>query len=226
MRRQQAGSFFIGLLILLFFGAAAVSLIRSVSLDTPPPVVTAALAFGSGLLLQAATSAFQKRREIEADQRKEKARVYEGFMNLWFDEMMLPSMLSRNDSAGDSASSEELIRKMGEFTKKVILWGSDDVVREYSNYRKLLTGQSSGEPRPLAPSLQGLERLFFAFRKDLGYQNRGLKERDLLALFINDLHEPAPDAKLGLVSMHTSPVPASTSRVDFATDPPSSKLSA
>lgn len=194
MKEQKTGSFFVGVLTLLFFVVAAIFLIRALSEGTPPAIVTAALAFGSALVLQTVTSAFQRRREIEADQRKEKAKVYEGFMDLWFDEMMLPSMLAKNRASGDNQVSEDLMRSMGAFTKKVILWGSDDVVREYSTYRKLLTGQATGEPKPLDPKLAGLERLFFAFRKDLGYGNRRLGQRDLLALFINDLREPLPDS--------------------------------
>ncbi len=191
MHIRRGAEFQIGLIALLFFAAIAVYVvIRVLPFGAPPALVTAALTVASALVVQAMTSASQRRREIEADQRKEKAQVYEAFMTLWFDDMMLPGLLEKNRADKAGRVQDDLIRKMGNFTKKAILWGSDDVVKEYSSYRKMLTGQTASDPKPLDPKLAGLERLFFAFRKDLGYRNRGLAQRDLLALFINDLHEP------------------------------------
>lgn len=222
MHHQHRRFSITNVLAALFLAISAIVLVRSVSLDSPPPIVTAALAFGSALVLQAATNSFPRRREIEADQRREKAKVYEGFMDLWFDEIMLPAQLEKNRTAPNRVS-EELMRSMGNFTKKVILWGSDDVVREYLRYRNLQLGQSTGKFKPVDPKLEALERLFFAFRKDLGYANRGLAKRDLLALFINDLREPAMapvESTLDHDSVVREPAPIRAERRSTQTDPP------
>lgn len=127
---------------------------------------------------------------IEASLRLQGVDVSEGFMNMWFDHMFLPTLLAKSDPNARSGESSELISLMGGFTKRLILWGSDEVLAGYVRFRKVMTGQNIGKPKPLDPKLAEPERFFLVLRKDLGYRNRGLKDRDILALFINDLNEP------------------------------------
>jgi hypothetical protein len=151
----------VGLLVFLAILAfSAYVFVRALSFGTPSAIVTAALTLGSALIVQTATNAFQRKREVEADQRREKAKVYQSFMDLWFDDMVLPGILEKQRSRRENPVSGELITKMGNFTKQVILWGSDDVLREYSRYRAVAIGQTMVRPKPLDPKLAGLERLF------------------------------------------------------------------
>ena len=73
-----------------------------------------------------------------------------------------------------------------EFMQKLLLWGSDDVVREFVAFQKEAMAQADTEEGVRLASLLALERLMLAMRRDLGHKNKGLNEGDLLRTFIND----------------------------------------
>ena len=68
-----------------------------------------------------------------------------------------------------------------EFARKLILWGGRRVIKEYSAFRDLgfrLAGESD------ALLLLSFEKVLFEIRRDLGHSNRGLRQGDLLSLYI------------------------------------------
>ncbi len=70
------------------------------------------------------------------------------------------------------------------FTQKLILWGSDNVLKEYST---LLKEFQSSNNKP-AHLMLVFEKLLYAIRSDVGHGNKGLGQRDLLTLFIKDIN--------------------------------------
>jgi hypothetical protein len=122
----------------------------------------------------------QKRREIEAEHRKQKAEMYDSFMEMWFDNLL------KEKTGAESVTESDLLVKMIGFTRKMTVWGSDEVLREFIRFREAVTQQTDA---PME-SLILLENLLFAMRRDLGHDNKNLNQTDLLRLFINDLdHE-------------------------------------
>ncbi|PSK13061.1 hypothetical protein C7R92_06645 [Brevibacillus porteri] len=70
------------------------------------------------------------------------------------------------------------------FTQRLILWGSDEVITAYAEFRKIYLNLHNYSKQEL---LIQFEKFMFALRKDTGHKNNNLKESDLLSLFINDI---------------------------------------
>jgi len=179
--------FVLGIVLLALIGWGFVALVgaawRSV-ISLQAEMATAVLAASATVLVSVITvfigKYIEKRREIELKQREKKIEIYEIFMEKWFKYLLLGKS-SAGKQVKDLSSDPEFMSFLIEFTRKLILWGSNGVVKEYSKFRR-----SGAEGSP-SLSLYHFEKLLLAIRKDLGNSNVGLVEGDLLALFINDL---------------------------------------
>jgi hypothetical protein len=170
----------LGLLALSSLWAAIVSL---------SPTILAPLLIASGTVISVTITVvvgqfLQRRAAHEEAQRSRKVEIYERFMERWFGFLELG--ISEEKRTGAVTESAEAIAYMAEFSRQVILWGSDTVVRDYSRF----TGRTRGPvlPGSVEPMLE-FERVLFAMRRDLGHTNRGVKPPDLLRLFITDIDE-------------------------------------
>ena len=78
-------------------------------------------------------------------------------------------------------TQEEMLKDMTSFSKELTLWGSNEVVKLWVNYRIKAT------------QLQGLdniyefEKILYRIRKDMGFKK--MKKGTLLKFFVNDLDE-------------------------------------
>lgn len=164
----------IGLLIAALLGAIAYSAVFA-----SPEIV-------AGLLVAAATALIsvfsvilgkrlEKEREIEQEQRINKAEIYQEFMQFW--------MKTIEQHKVGEVKTEDVREFFQTFTHKALIWGSEDVIIQFGKFREM-----SAEPpdEPLDLMLE-LEVLIAAMRADLGYSNKGLHQGDLLTLFINDI---------------------------------------
>ncbi len=146
----------------------------------------------------------EQRREIEQEHRMQKVPIYEDFMSFWFrlllaNQLSAAEALDKNPQAikrgGRDASAAigqaEMVSFLVNFTQKIIIWGSDDVVRDYANFRRrVATPDTSVIPDDIGSTIQSLltfEKLLLAIRSDVGHRNKGLKQGDLLSLFVNDI---------------------------------------
>lgn len=129
----------------------------------------------------------EKQKEIEQQHRDKKAEIYEKFMEGLFGFLGITSQTSqiRTKKGGVNLRSEiELKNMLEEFSRKIILWGGDEVIKEYAEFRRAGSQKNAKNDYNI---LFGLEEILFKIRKDLGHSNRGLERKDLLALFITDL---------------------------------------
>jgi hypothetical protein len=70
-----------------------------------------------------------------------------------------------------------------------MIWGSDPVILELALWRRF-NAQNVDKENPVA-TLQGFARLFLAMRADLGHDNKGVTQYELLSLFVNDIDKYA-----------------------------------
>src|SRR2546423_12382838 len=68
---------------------------------------------------------------------------------------------------------------VNEFAKKIMVWGSDDVLLKYVLFRRTV-------PEGGAETFAAVESLLYAIRADIGHRNKNLKTGDLLSVLIND----------------------------------------
>lgn len=150
--------------------------------------VASAVAAAAGAILLAvinltAQRYLDRRREIEARQRDKKIDLYQNFVKLWFGVLISPESIKAR--AEGVQNVEKYIPELNDITQQLILWGSDGVLKSYSDFKRYIS--SSSQSKNHIQILTMFEDLLYEFRRDLGHNNRSLKERDILAVFINDI---------------------------------------
>jgi len=165
--------------VVLLLAICVLAVFRWLSPGQPRAIFSGALAITLALLTQTLSSYLQKRREIEISQRQQKIDVYSKYTDILFKQMFGPIIRKE-----PPPSQSELTASMSEFTKVLVMWGGDDSVRAYADLKKWMRQNPTPPPLEL---LHMQEQLLFAFRRDIGYANRGLKAGDLLGAFIKDL---------------------------------------
>lgn len=179
-RRKQPliVSFAVLALLLVVIGAflwfawtAFTSLSPGVASASAVAFITAIASLGSLLY----TRQSERRRDLEQELRRQKVPVYQDFMDFWF------RFLHASRMGKQPASDAEIAEFAATFSAKIIIWGSDAVLKEYARFRSA-TGQGAG-----VNALLSFEKFLYAIRADVGHKNRGLSEGDLLSVFINDI---------------------------------------
>ncbi|SET44192.1 hypothetical protein [[Clostridium] polysaccharolyticum] len=107
---------------------------------------------------------------------------YQQYINMVF--KILEQVQNQNDF-----NQEESQKLISDFSKELILWGSNDVIRKWLNYRKIAF---DNQPSDNFAILYAMEEIIFAIRKDFGHQKYffgKLKKNDILSIFINDINK-------------------------------------
>lgn len=120
---------------------------------------------------------FDRKREIEQAQRAKKAEIYEDLLKFVFGHVFAAT---RPDHTPSDADGFDFFNR---FTQRVIVWGSDDVLRQFSKWKF-----SMNENDPNAVIFE-MEKLFFSIRKDMGHKNAGLRRGDILRIFTPDIEQ-------------------------------------
>ena len=185
---MQAALGLVLLAILVWLGYLGLSFLIG-SIAAIPPAVLGPLLVASGTVLGVVITVvggqvLQRRAAHEEAHRPKKVELYEQFMQHWFGflEFGVPPALRKGIQAEDPA----LVAYFAEFAREVILWGSNKVVADYSNFTRAIRALPGGEPLTV---LLGFEGVLLAMRRDLGHTNRGLKKGDVLRLFITDIDQ-------------------------------------
>ncbi len=182
----------IAVFILLVLGALVGLLIWGIVrvLQTFDKSVSAAIIASIATVLVSVSSLigsryFDRKREIEQEHRKQKQPIYEEFMQVLFKLFLgsKPGMVP--------VSQGELTASLSGFTQKLIIWGSDEVIREFAAFRRqtMVLAANQGNIPEMVKSFIAFEKLLYAIRVDMGHKNKDLKQGDVLALFINDFDQ-------------------------------------
>lgn len=90
----------------------------------------------------------------------------------------------KSSKEGNVYSQEDMLDDMMCFNQGLTLWGSSKAIKKWDEWRAL-SGKTLANPYDL---LHGMEIVLIQLRKDMG-EKGGLKQGDLLKLFINDYDE-------------------------------------
>ncbi|ODA07346.1 MULTISPECIES: hypothetical protein [Paenibacillus] len=152
-----------------------------------PQVLAAIIAGMFTVFVTVISLIIAKRREnkqsIDEQHRIKKIPIYEEFLQFWFKVLL-------HGKIGKPVTEEEMLNFFTEFTQKLILWGSDEVILEYGEFRTFFMKLSQAEgqnSKEATKSIQKFEKLITAIRKDVGHKNSGFKKNDILKLFITDI---------------------------------------
>ncbi len=180
----------IGLLAILAMALLGVWALISVwtGLTSLQPEILGPLLVASGTIVSVSITVvvgqlLQRRAAYEELQRPKKIEIYERFMTRWFDYLELGKR--KDNRKPRIAADPEVIKYFAQFAREVILWGSGKVLRDYSHFTAEIQAAQDDATRQAA--LFGFEKTLMSLRSDLGHSNRGLKEGDVLRLFVTDI---------------------------------------
>ena len=134
---------------------------------------------GFGWILK---SEHDKVREIERrehEMRLENERLTFETRKQSLEGILLPFTASMS---GSKIDDPELIKKLKNAGFQLLIYGSDDVIREFTKFKMLGAKQP---PDPIG-MLVGFARIIITFRKSTGFPNCNLTEEEILRSFIND----------------------------------------
>lgn len=90
---------------------------------------------------------------------------------------------------------DEMIRFFESYSIRLMTWGSDRVIREWSDLQRKFRNSENDSVAP-AQLLFDLEHFLLTMRKDLGHDNAGMRTGDLLRAIVKDVDDflPSPPA--------------------------------
>jgi len=180
LERSPLISVLVGLVLLLAIGTGLFWLLRSVMnwiVSQDSQVAAASIAFlgtvtagiGAVVISQQRT----KSREIAEAHRPLKTELYMSFAS-----EIVELMRSGKGNAGlDAKAQKRLEDFFFDFTTKIMMWGSPDVLAAYGKFRRI------GENREIVLLVDDVLQ---AMRNDLGLSNSNLKRGDLIKMLLTD----------------------------------------
>lgn len=172
-----------GLLGVLLYGAYALISTGLKALSEVNPQFSGAVTAAVATLIVAVVTVvggkwLERKALIAKELRDKKVPVYEDLIEFIF-------KVFNETNQGKSTPPDEFSAFFFEFTQRLIIWGSDEVVCKWVAFRR----STDGEPQVL---LAAMENVLEAIRRDLGHKNSNLKSGDLLSLFFSSAkHEVA-----------------------------------
>ncbi len=162
-------------IILLLFCSWLLWLFAS-SLQTADPSVQAGIIGILGVVIAGIISHYQtKKREINSRHFSEKRECYQEIINLMFE------MLFANYLGKEELEDAELAKRIIPFKKNLMVWGSADSINAFHSYL-----DKCGKPQNNNELFAGVEKLLREIRKDLGHDDKNLKDFSLIRLVLND----------------------------------------
>lgn len=146
-------------------------------------VVIVALITGSVSILGVVISSIvskviEYRQNIKRYLYEKKEEPYSEFIDMVY-------KMQKNISKNNVYDEKEMLDDIYSFSKKLTLWGSNNVIRKWLDFTKTNQEQATNS----TDNLFVLEEIIFEIRKDMGHKRRGLKKGDILAFFVNDIKD-------------------------------------
>ncbi len=184
--------FAIGIAVALIAAVFAWALMAKKDKETTVAILAASAAISTAIIGNALTQQATAQREIAEGHRLHKTQVYTEFFDLvvkGFQAVKVPDDLPEDQKEEWHAEQlKEITQGYLDFSKKLLLWGSPEVVKAYENFRRY--GQESqdlpNKQQTSAEIIYRVDDVFRSMRSDLGLNNRGLARGDLVKLFLTD----------------------------------------
>lgn len=184
---------FIFLGVLIYYGYKLIVKVINMLFSLPPEVSTTIIAGVFTVLVSVLSLTIgkylERKRVIENEIRQQKIPIYEDFIKFSFDIFMS----QKKDQP--KKTEKEMTKYFNDFTYQLIIWGSDDVITTWSDFKQdsIKDAKLKKEDRNSIKTMYGFEKVLLAIRKDTGHNNKGFTQGSLLRLFINDLDENKKD---------------------------------
>lgn len=190
MEKKIQKAYLVGTVVVILGGIWCVTtfvihmldLLKNTNSDISVAVITGAITLIITVLSVTLGKAYEVRTLIIKENRDKKIPIYEDLIKFLFNKVLMGA------KTGNEVTEGEMVEFMSDFTQRIMIWGSDDVLNSFVRIRQIAFDEEETKKNPLSIML-GYEDLIKEIRKDLGYKNKGFKKGDLLSLFINDLNK-------------------------------------
>ena len=175
----------LGLLIIVFLAKLSIKFInwiRNFTSNTEAVIVVALITGAVSILGIIVSKIIEYRQDTKRYLYEKKEEAYSEFIEVVYK--------IRDNQKNEKNYESEMIESLINFSKKLTLWGSNEVIRKWIEIRELNTKSSSNAHA--INNLFLLEEIIFLIRKDLGQKNSNLKKGDILRFFINDIDDYVP----------------------------------
>jgi hypothetical protein len=182
--KQQPVNIFVSLLIVGLLGlglywliTSLIDKLNSVDSDLGKALVTGGVTVSVAVVSLVIGKLWEQQVKIKQDIREKKIPVYEKQIETFF------SIIFAEKNGQRKLTEDEIGKAFQEFTEKLIIWGSEEVIQAWLAFR-FCDWQNND-------SIEGvlkIETLLQAIRKDLGNSNSKLKVGDITKLFVNDFN--------------------------------------
>lgn len=162
---------------LIWLAAQGLHLLTGVSSEVLIAIVTVI----GGLFSVLIARYVEASNDRQAKLREKKVPIHEAFLEAIVGRMMT---IGNANEGQRERETNALVEELTKLTPSLIIWASDDVLREWSRYRR--HDLQSGDPMR---GIIRLESVLRAIRRDLGHRNWGLKPGDVLGTYINDVDD-------------------------------------
>jgi hypothetical protein len=187
-KTRQTLSALVGLAVLaaLSYGAfvavrAATRVLASLDSDIAVAIIAATATAFISVLSIVLGKVYESRALVLKEHREKKTPVYEDLIKFMFRILM-------GAKTGDTPTEKETLDFMSDFTQRIMVWGSDDVLAAWVKWRRTAVNAEALKANPMKLLLL-YEQLILTIRRDLGHKNRNLGAGDVLALFVNDIDQ-------------------------------------
>ncbi|MFM6076426.1 MAG: hypothetical protein ACKPB9_33385, partial [Dolichospermum sp.] len=174
---QEILKLLLSLLILLpFFGLTIwclwylVRLFNSVEPPVQAAIITAFVGFASLII----SNFYTRQREINLKLRDKKVEVYSKLIESWIQTFLNVSLKSKNNNnyhvndLTNDVDLQDFTKTLKEITDDLILWGSDEIIKNYCDLQKTLPNENSSEIVKTV-GLINFGKFMLCIRKDLGH---------------------------------------------------------
>ncbi len=177
------------------------------------PTIGAAIIATSGTVLVSVFSIviarfFEKKKELSIKCHEIEQEIREKHMPTYQELVQFLFKIFQSSKTGVNLSEKEINDFFMEFTQKILVWGSDKFIRDFSAFRDAISlyaqQQKDGQAtnNDLMKTMLALEALLYSIRSDCGHSNKGIGKGDLLTLFINDVRDYIPKEQVLVNNTH------------------------
>jgi hypothetical protein len=121
--------------------------------------------------------------QIRNEQREYKVKIYEDITHFFF-EIIFATKLGKTPK-----TEEEITTFLIDITPKLVMWGSDNVLKSFKDFRSCAGKNASDSYASSINAILIFEQMLLHIRKDLGHSNQNLKTCSILGIFVNDIDE-------------------------------------
>ena len=151
--------------------------VLSLNSDIAVAVIAAAATIFVSVISIVLGKIYEVRYQIQQEIREKKIPVYEELIHFM-------QRVFANEKLKVKPSEEELQKFFLEWQQKVMIWGSDSVLKDWIKWRRVSINAAGTHEAVFL-----YEQLILQIRCDLGHKNKNLKRGAILSLFVNDIYK-------------------------------------